>query len=83
MNEPNPWPLPKTQKPYPKRLYNNLYIPRQPLEEPAPVKLYNNFWWLDPLDDVSDYYRDEFNNYSDHYLCNSVWWMDTNPVRYL
>ena len=82
LTEPNPWPLPKTQKPYPKRLYNNLYIPRQSLEEPAPAKLYNNFWWLDPLDDVSDYYRDEFNNYSDHYLCNSVWWMDTNPVTY-
>ena len=47
-----------------------------------PIQLSDDYWWLPKLEQISKRYREEFNNYSEHYLCNSVWWTNTNPVTY-
>ena len=39
-------------------------------------------WWLPPLQTPSAEYLLEFNNYSEHYLCNVVWWKVVNPTTY-
>ncbi|CAG8730703.1 24305_t:CDS:2, partial [Dentiscutata erythropus] len=40
-------------------------------------------WWLDLLKKPFEHYYREFNNFSKTYLCNSIWWETTNPVKYL
>ncbi|CAG8735647.1 28396_t:CDS:2, partial [Dentiscutata erythropus] len=40
-------------------------------------------WWLPNLEILSLFYLLEFNNFYSHYLCNSVWWMITNPTTYI
>jgi hypothetical protein len=37
-------------------------------------KFDNSYWWLPKLQQPSQRHMNEFNNFSDHYLCNSVWW---------
>ncbi|CAG8600287.1 17020_t:CDS:2 [Dentiscutata erythropus] len=48
-----------------------------------PTDLNNFSWWLKLLERPSEHYYREFNNFSDTYLCNSIWWKTANPIRYL
>ncbi|CAG8621412.1 2669_t:CDS:2, partial [Dentiscutata erythropus] len=48
---------------------------------PFPTEDLNNFpWWLELLEKLSEHYYREFNNFSNTYLCNSIWWKTANPV---
>jgi hypothetical protein len=84
LDQPNPRPLRNRNRSYRKDDYNYDQIPRQLLssESANPVRFQNTPWWLPELEIPSQYYQDEFNNYSNHYLCNSIWWENTNPVQY-
>jgi hypothetical protein len=65
--------------------YDFQRIPRTRLNDEEfeePIQLSDDYWWLPRIEQVSKQYREEFNNYSENYLCNSVWWTDTNPVIY-
>jgi hypothetical protein len=46
------------------------------------IILVNEPWWFFPLETPSPEYYLEFNNYSEHYLCNVVWWRVVNPTYY-
>ena len=39
-----------------------------------PIKLNNTYWWLPKLQQPSQQHMDEFNNFSQYHLSNSVWW---------
>jgi hypothetical protein len=43
----------------------------------------NTYWWLPKLQQPSQEHINEFNNFSEKYLCNSIWWEITNPTQYL
>jgi hypothetical protein len=65
--------------------YNFDFIPRRMLsheEFEEPVYLSTDYWWLPTLQQPSGQHRNEFSNYSNSYLCNSTWWMDTNQARF-
>ena len=82
LDEPNPQPLRNMRQAHRIRDYNRVYIPRQqiePFSEPHQMtkndtKLHATPWWLTSLETPTPYHLDEFNNYSNHYLCNAVWW---------
>jgi hypothetical protein len=80
-------PKPLTQRKFKHQIrdYDFDQIPRKtlsPEEFEEPIQLSTDYWWLPTLQQPSERNRNEFNNYSDQYLCNSVWWMNTNPVTY-
>ena len=89
MDQLNPKPLKHRRFQYRKSDYNYTQIPRQQLREETfeinsipEVGLDNTYWWLPKLEKPSKRYLEEFNNFSPYYLCNSVWWTNTNPIRY-
>ncbi|CAG8472197.1 12777_t:CDS:2 [Dentiscutata erythropus] len=43
----------------------------------------NQPWWLEPLKTPLKRHYEEFNNFKDTYLCNSVWWEVPNPVQFV
>ena len=46
------------------------------------TKMNNTYWWLPKLEQPSQRHMNEFNNFSESYLCNSIWWENTNPIQY-
>ena len=55
--------------------YDFQRIPRTRLSDEEfeeSVQLFDDYWWLPKLEQTSKRYREEFNNYSKNYLCNSV-----------
>jgi hypothetical protein len=63
--------------PYPLRAQ-----PESSQSSTAQVELNNTPWWLPPLNRPSAQHLQEFNNFSENYLCNCVWWKVTNPTTY-
>ncbi|CAG8516457.1 19415_t:CDS:2 [Dentiscutata erythropus] len=41
----------------------------------------NQPWWLEPLETPTKRHYEEFNNYKNTYLCNSVWWEVPNSFE--
>jgi hypothetical protein len=81
----HPRPLKNYHQSYRRSDYNFYQIPRTRLSEEEfeePIQLSDDYWWLSKLEQPSRRHKNEFNNYSKSYLCNSAWWMDTNPVTY-
>src|SRR6185369_1390656 len=85
LDEIQPRPLTQRRSKHQLRDYDFNQIPRKTLsteEFEEPIQLSTDYWWLPTLQQPSEQYREEFDNYSDQYLCNSVWWTNTNPTIY-
>jgi len=39
-------------------------------------------WWLPPLETPTPLMYIESDNFSEYYLCNTVWWRVVNPTTY-
>ena len=85
MDEIRPRPLTNRRFRHQLHNYNFNQIPRRTLSPESfeePIQLSTDYWWLPATRQPSKQHRDEFNNYSKSYLCNSIWWTNTNSVTY-